>query len=189
MDCTTYCQRYTDCSECSKDSACQFSSRNGGCVAAAAYVYDFGCPRPVFPLITKLITRGEQAFNREATIDGYDSSAVLRVSLDRVDLTCPCDSIYRISVAIYSELMSPITVLEDVPPRLGHHHTFVDLPGLQNNTVYNIHSFLCLKQGTLGRDNCSPARIERFRLLLPAGALPPPSAPPAPPATPFGRGL
>jgi len=185
MDCTTYCQRYNDCSECGKDPACQFAPNNGGCVAAAAYVYDFGCPRPAFPLITMFLTRGDEAYIREAAIDGYDSSAVLRVSLDRVDLTCPCDSIYRISVAIYSEAMAPLTVLEDVMPRIGHRHTFVDLPGLQNNTVYHVHSFLCLKQGTLGRDNCSPAKMDTYRLLLPANAFPPPMSPPSPPVGPY----
>lgn len=160
MECTTYCQRYTDCSECSKDTACQYAPNNGGCIAAAAYVYDFGCPRPARPLWTKFV-----------------SYSVLRLTLDRVDLTCPCDQIYRISVAIYSETMSPITVLEDIHPRIGQAHTFVDLPGLQNNTVYNIHSFLCLKQGTLGRDACSPVKIDTYHLLLPSNAFPPPSAP------------
>merc|ERR1711988_783737 len=100
MDCTTYCQRYTDCGQCSKDTACQFAPNNGGCVAAAAYVYDFGCAQPAFPLLTKFMTRSDPTFIPEA---GSNSLAVLRVTLDRVDMTCPCDKVYRISVAIYSE--------------------------------------------------------------------------------------
>ena len=181
-DCTTYCQRYTDCSVCGRDPACQFAPNNGGCVAAAAYVYDFGCPRPAYPLITRFISRNDDAYIREAAIDGYDSSVLLRVTLDRVDFTCPCDEVYRISVAIYSAAMSPVIVLEDIRPRIGHRHTFVDLPGLQNNTVYNIHSFLCFKQGTLGRDACSPVKVDSYRLILPSNAYPPPSAPPTAPA-------
>merc|ERR1711988_1486794 len=118
-----------------------------------------------YPLITKFLQRWDPAYVREQAIDNYNSTAVLRVSLDRVDMTCPCNSIYRISVAIYSEAMAPITVLEDIEPRVDHHHTFIDLPGLVNNTMYNIHSFLCLKQGTLGRDACSPAKIDTYRLL------------------------
>jgi len=67
MDCTDYCQRYQDCSECGRQESCQFAPQNGGCVSAAAYVYDFGCPRPQFRPLTKLLTRNDAAFFASAT--------------------------------------------------------------------------------------------------------------------------
>jgi len=184
MDCTDYCQRYQDCSECGRQESCQFAPQNGGCVSAAAYVYDFGCPRPQFRPLTKLLTRNDAAFLRERDIDDYDSAALLRVAMDRVDMSCPCDSLYRISVAVYNAAMSPIQALEDIHPRLDHRHTFVDIPNLVNNTHYYLHTTICIKQGTLGRDDCSPVQIDELHHLLPANAYPPPTPPPFPPSPP-----
>jgi len=166
MDCTSYCQRYTDCGVCGRDVACKFAPNNGGCISAAAYVYDLGCPRPAFPPLTRLMQRWEDAFAREQIEDGFDSSAVLRVAMDRIDMTCPCDSSYRISVTVYSAAMSPIIVLEDIRPRLGHRNTFVDIPGLANSTTYHVHSSICIAQGTLLRDNCSPVKIDTLHHII-----------------------
>ena len=57
LECTAYCQRHTECSECVKDASCQFAPDNGGCVSTDAYVYDFGCPRPQNPPVTRVDLR------------------------------------------------------------------------------------------------------------------------------------
>ena len=74
LDCTTYCQRHSDCGECVKDINCQFAPQNGGCIAKGAYVYDFGCPRPTFPPLTMMMARGDAPFSRERRIDDWQSS-------------------------------------------------------------------------------------------------------------------
>jgi len=181
LDCTTYCQRYSDCGECVKDENCQFAPQNGGCVSKGAYIYDFGCPRPAFAPLTKIITRNEAAYYREAGRDDWESTAVLRVAMDRIDMTCPCDVQYRISATVYSEDMKPLHVINDVKPRLDHRHTFVDIPGMVNNTCYRIYSYICIAQGTLGRDDCSPAKIDPYCTNWAPNSSPPPSPPPFPP--------
>merc|ERR1711988_2012482 len=60
VECTSWCQQYTDCGACFRDEACQFSEAHGGCIAAAAYIYDFGCPRPTVALLTKVMMRGAE---------------------------------------------------------------------------------------------------------------------------------
>jgi len=181
LDCTTFCQRYSDCGECSKDSNCQYAPQNGGCIAKGAYVYDFGCPRPAFAPLTKMMSRSDAAFQRESSVDDWDSTAVLRVAMDRIDMTCPCDVQYRISATVYSETMKPLHVINDVKPRLDYRYTFVDIPGMVNNTCYKIFSYICIAQGTLGRDDCSPAKIDDYCTSFPPNAYPPPSPPPFPP--------
>ena len=101
--------------------------------------------------------------------------------MDRIDLTCPCDVQYRISATVYSAEMKPLHVINDVKPRLDHRYTFVDIPGMVNNTCYIIYSYICIAQGTLGRDDCSPATIDEHCTSFPVDAFPPPSQPPAPP--------
>lgn len=171
LDCTDWCQQYNNrgntqqsCSACHKDSACKFAPNNGGCIAAAAYVYDYGCARPAFPLITKLTARGDQAAIRERANDGYNSTVVLRVTLDRVDMSCPCDTVYKISVAIYSQAMAPLAVIEDVTPRTDHPHTFIDLPDIEGHSSFITHTWLCMKQGTIYRDACSPLKMDNYTL-------------------------
>jgi len=40
----------------------------------------------------------------------------------------------------------------------------VDVPGLSNSTWYNYYGYVCLMQGTLMRDECSPAAIDYGKL-------------------------
>jgi hypothetical protein len=177
MECTNWCQRYPDCSACYRDSQCKFSAAHGGCIAADAYIYDFGCPRPAAPLITRIMQRGGEAFERESRMDGFDSRMVMRFGLPAgLDMTCPCAQQYRICVTIYSEIMEPIYNAECVPPRLDYQYTFIDFgEPLMDNTLYHAYSYLCVQQGTLGRDDCSPVAIDTFTLQL---GPPPPSPPP-----------
>jgi len=177
MECTSWCQRYTDCAACFRDEQCQFSAAHGGCIAADAYIYDFGCPRPALGLITRVMQRGGDAFERESRADGFDSRMVMRFGLPAgLDMSCPCAQRYRICVTIYSAAMEPVYRAECVAPRLDYHYTFIDFGApLIDNTLYHAYSYLCVQQGTLGRDDCSPVQIDTFTLQL---APPPPSPPP-----------
>lgn len=199
MECTSWCQRYTDCASCFRDEQCMFSSQHGGCIAKDAYIYDFGCVRPAGALTTKIMTRGGEAFERESRLDGFDSMLMMRFGLpDSLEMTCPCAQRYRICVTIYNENMEPVSGLGAkspstmsmsgfgsskldnqaicVPPRLDYQYTFVDFgPPLTDNTVYHAYSYLCVEQGTLNRDDCSPVAIDTFTLTV---SPPPPSPPP-----------
>jgi hypothetical protein len=177
MECTSWCQRYTDCGACFRDEQCQFSAAHGGCIAADAYIYDFGCPRPSLSLRTKVMQRGGEAFERESVLDGFDSRMVMRFALPSgLDMTCPCAQRYRICTTIYSETMMPVYRAECVAPRLDYQFTFIDFGAeLADQTLYHAYSYLCVQQGTLGRDDCSPVQIDTFTLQL---APPPPSPPP-----------
>jgi hypothetical protein len=181
MECTNWCQRYTDCAACFRDEQCQFSSAHGGCIAADAYIYDFGCPRPSAALTTRVMQRDSEAFERESRLDGFDSRMVMRFGLPAgLDMSCPCAQRYRICVTIYSETMEPVYRAECVAPHLDtRQHTFIDFGApLVDNTLYHAYSYLCVQQGTLARDDCSPVAIDTFTLQL----GPPPPSPP-PPAT------
>jgi hypothetical protein len=177
MECTNWCQRYTDCAACFRDEQCQFSATHGGCIAADAYIYDFGCPRPALRLITRIMQRDAEAFESESVVDGFDSRMVMRFGLPAgLDMTCPCAQRYRICVTIYSESMEPVYRAQCVAPRLDYQYTFIDFGSpLVDNTLYHAYSYLCVQQGTLGRDDCSPVQIDTFTLQL---APPPPSPPP-----------
>ena len=59
-------------------------------------------------------------------------------------------------------------------PRLDYQYTFTDLCNtigdaavIRAGEVYTVYSYLCIVQGTLGRDECSPVQIDR----LPAEGL------------------
>jgi len=178
MECTNWCQRYTDCAACFRDEQCQFSAAHGGCIAADAYIYDFGCPRPALRLITSVMQRDSEAFERESRIDGFDSRMVMRFGLPAgLDMSCPCAQRYQICVTIYSESMEPVYRAECVAPHLDtRQYTYIDFGApLVDNTLYHAYSYLCVKQGTLARDDCSPVAIDTFTLQL---APPPPSPPP-----------
>jgi len=197
MECTNWCQRYTDCTSCFRDEQCQFSAEHGGCIAADAYIYDFGCTRPANALTTKIMQRGGDAYERESRIDGFDSQLMIRYGLPAgLDMTCPCSQRYRICVTIYNDNMQPIGGLGSssessrldgqsicVPPRLDYQYTFIDFGSsnsqLQDNTQYHAYSYLCVEQGTLARDDCSPVQIDTFTLQM----APPPPSPPPPTAT------
>ena len=194
MECTEWCQRYTDCASCFRDSQCQFSSQHGGCIAADAYIYDFGCARPAAALSTKVMQRGGDAYERESRLNGFDSQMLMRFGLPAgLDMTCPCAQKYRICVTIYNAAMEPVAGLGSkssssrldnqaicVPPRLDYQYTFVDFgPQLQDNTLYHAYSYLCVEQGTLARDDCSPVAMDTFTLTM----SPPPPSPPPPTTT------
>jgi hypothetical protein len=174
IDCTDWCQTYTTCSSCLNDPQCQFAPNNGGCVAAAAYVYDYGCARPEYAPITKLgsragspdggsMTRGVDAYTREAGIDGFNSTALVAVQLDRTDDSCPCSSLHVIYMVVYDANMEEQVVLT-VEPRAEHKFTFVDVPGLTSPATYYVYTYVCIKQGTLKLDDCSPAKIDTLEL-------------------------
>merc|ERR1711988_1026041 len=177
-ECTSWCQRYTDCQSCFRDEQCQFSSAHGGCIAADAYIYDFGCTRPQNPLTTRVMQRGGDAYEHESEIDGFDSEVMIRYALPvGLEMTCPCSYRYRICTTIYSEAMEPIYEAGCVAPRLDYQYTFIDFGGsaLEDQTTYHAYSYLCIDQGTLHRDDCSPVAIDTFTLSL---SPPPPSPPP-----------
>jgi len=192
MECTSWCQRYTDCSSCFKDEQCQFSAAHGGCVAADAYIYDYGCPRPAAAPETKVMHRGPDAYERESVLDGFDGCHVLRYGLPAgTAMTCPCGHRYRYVTTIYENstvtgnLMKPLTTTEGVAPRFDYEFTFVDLPctdgsfTFEEGVDYVFHSYLCVEQGTLARDDCSPVSVTKYTHTT---SSPPPSPPP--PAAP-----
>ena len=120
--------------------------------------------------------RGAEAYERESVIDGFDSQMVIRYALPAgLDMSCPYAQRYRICTTIYSSIMEPVYEA-CVPPRLDYQYTFVDFgPMLTDNTLYHAYSYLCVEQGTLARDDCSPVTIDTFTLQI---APPPPSPPP-----------
>lgn len=192
MECTDWCQRYTDCDACTRDEQCTFSAAHGGCVAADAYIYDYGCvpdgvdlPAP----ITKVMAREAEAWVREAKWDGFESGATIRYAYDaRLDMSCPCNTRYRYFLAVYdAATMQPIYT-DSAPIRLNAEHTFVDLPHdqLTDGKEYKFHSHLCVDQGTLSRDHCSQVTIDTFTYQHnpPPPPPSPPSSPPPPPEAP-----
>ena len=77
--------------------------------------------------------------------------------------------------SIYTAAMEPVYQTAGTPPRLDYQYTFVDFgPTLLDNTQYHAYSYLCVEQGTLGRDDCSPVQIDTFTLQL--SSPPPPAA-------------
>jgi hypothetical protein len=179
-ECTDWCQRYSSCSKCNKDDQCQFY--NGQCIAADAYVYDYGCARPMEAPITKLMSRGGEAWEREAANDGCNSVSTIRFGLPSgIDMTCECTNRYRYFVTVYDESMTPVYTVDGVEPRLDYEYTFVDLCGgddndaLTHGNTYYVYSYLCVAQGTLGRDDCSPVQIDTVLLDV----SPPSPSPPA----------
>jgi len=189
MECTSWCQQYTDCSACTLDDQCTFSAQHGGCVSADAYIYDYGCALPSQPPITKVMARNADAHLRESNLDGFDSGLLMRYAYDaRLDMSCPCNTRYRYHATVYDATnMEPIYQVDNVPMRLNAEHTFVDIPHLDpsgsdiltHGSTYKIHSHLCIEQGTLKRDECSPVTIDTITYQI----MPPPP-PPAPPSTP-----
>ena len=62
---------------------------------------------------------------------------------------------------------------------IDYQYTFIDFgPTLTDGTTYHAYSYLCIQQGTLKRDDCSPVQIDTFTLSL----SPPPPSPPPPAA-------
>ena len=182
LECTEWCQRYTDCSACMRDEQCTFSAQHGGCVAADVYIYDYGCPRPMYAPLTRIMHRDAPAYSRESFYDSFDGAFVLRYGYDaRLDMTCPCNTRYRYFATIYdvADGMRPVHNIKE-PLRLNYQHTFVDVPTLGlNGTQYKIYSYLCVAQGTLDRDDCSPVIIDDLSIDYnpPPPSPPPPSAP------------
>jgi hypothetical protein len=163
LDCTEWCQRYSGCGECLNDDRCQYAPRNGGCISKDAYVYDYGCSRPTVAPSTKLMLRDEAVAAREAEIDGFNSTSVLRVGIHSIDMSCPCSSQHRLFVMIYkADNMEQVMPINNIVPRMEKKFTFVDLPGLNASTSYIIYTYTCLAQGTLLRDDCSPPSIDNY---------------------------
>ena len=163
MECTSWCQRYTDCAACFRDDQCQFSSAHGGCISRDAYIYDFGCPRPTTALTTRVMMNSPT----------LSSALYIRYSLpSTLDMTCPCAQRYTICVTIYlASTMEPVTTDQCTAPRMDYQFTYVDFAsGLTVGTQYHAYSYLCVQQGTLGRDDCSPVTIDTFTLAAPAAS-------------------
>jgi hypothetical protein len=178
MECTDWCQRYTDCSACVKDEQCQFSSAHGGCVAADAYIYNFGCPRPMYAPPTHIMHREGEAYSRESVADNFDAALVMRYGYDaRLDMTCPCNTRYHYFATVYdvADGMRPVYTIKQ-QMRTTYQHTFVDLPASTTaGREYKIYSYLCVAQGTLDRDDCSPVTVDTW---ISQHNPPPPSPPP-----------
>merc|ERR1719409_8893 len=81
-----------------------------------------------------------------------------------LDERCPCSSQYGVVIVVYSWNMTQVALAENIPVREGKRYTFVDVPGLANSTWYNYYAYVCLMQGTLMRDECSPAARESGKL-------------------------
>ena len=135
--------------------------------------------------------RGPGAYERESELDGWDSAMVIRYTLPDVDMSCPCSHRYKYCATIYDENMSPIYRMDCTKPRLDYPHTFVDIPAdnektgspvLESGNTYYVYSYLCVEQGTLGRDDCSPVSKETITIdISPPKPTPPPPSPSPPP--------
>lgn len=190
LECTSWCQRYTDCASCFKDEQCQFSAAHGGCVAADAYIYDYGCARPAAAPATKVMHRSGEAYERESVLDGFDAGLTIRYERPAgLDMSCPCGNRYRYFTTVYEVVpedttgldrgMKPILTTEGVQPRFDYEYTFVDHGSATTTTMiigkeYHLYTYLCVKQGTLARDDCSPASIVSYTHAV----YPPPPPPP-----------
>ena len=101
------------------------------------------------------------------------SALYIRYSLpSTLDMTCPCAQRYTICVTIYTaSTMEPITTDQCTAPRMDYQFTYVDFAsGLTVGTQYHAYSYLCVQQGTLGRDDCSPVTIDTFTLAPPSAS-------------------
>ena len=49
-------------------------------------------------------------------------------------------------------------------PRTGYKYTFIDVPGLTRPATYYVYSYVCIMEGTLKMDDCSPAKIDTLEL-------------------------
>ena len=166
MSCTKMCQMYTDCEECSKDENCKFSAPDG-CVSKASYVYEFAhldaygntlkCQGASKAPEMKVMVRNETELVDSGTV-------TIRVGAQGLDERCPCSSQYGVFIVVYSWNMTQVALAENIPVREGKRYTFVDVPGLANSTWYNYYAYVCLMQGTLMRDECSPAARESGKL-------------------------
>jgi len=197
LECTSWCQQtYDECSACVADEQCTFSAAHGGCVAADVYIYDYGCARPMYAPLTQLIHREGAAYEREAFYDGFDAALVVRYGFDsRIEMTCPCNTRYRYFATLHdvADGMRPVYWVNEgrgVPVRLNYQHTFVDLPSPDDSAIeagrhYRLYSYLCIEQGTVWRDDCSPVTTDDITFQInPPPPSPPPPAPPAPPTPP-----
>ena len=80
-------------------------------------------------------------------------------------MTCPCDAQYRISVTVYDQDMRPFIVITDVAPRSNHRFTRIELDGLAVGSTYTTYTYVCISQGTLLQDDCSPPRIDKLPVI------------------------
>jgi len=161
MSCTKMCQMYTGCDECTKDPNCKFTHPEG-CVSKASYVYEYTstsgkCLGATQKPDMKVMVRNETEMVEAGTV-------TIRIGAQGLDNRCPCSKQYGIFVVVYNWNMTQVAIAENIPVREGKTYTFVDVPGLSNSTWYNYYGYVCLMQGTLMRDECSPAAIDYGKL-------------------------
>jgi len=172
--CTGLCQALyaLDCEGCMKDENCKFSASHGGCISQASYVYEFAhrdaygvttrCTGATAAPSMKIMKKNSTLFPSAAT----DNTVTVRIGAEGMDSRCPCSSLYGIFVAIYTWDMRLVSVAENIPVRTGHRFTYLDVPGLNNATYYNYYSYVCMMQGTVMRDDCSPAAMDEGRIYF-----------------------
>jgi len=171
--CTGMCQASygSDCTACMKDENCKFSASHGGCISQASYVYEFTtedyrgrttrCTGATQRPDLKVMQKNQTLYPGTET----ENTVVVRIGAEGMDTRCPCSSLYGIFVAVYTWDMRLVEVAENIPVRDGKRYTFVEIPGMHNDTYYNYYAYVCMMQGTVMRDDCSPAAIESGRLL------------------------
>jgi len=132
---------------------------------------------------TKIIYREGSSYDREANLDGFDACFTLRLETPPgLDMSCPCSHRYRYYTTIYdATTMKPLyttEVADATPPRLDYEYTFIDVPctldstfSFQPGVAYKAYTYLCVEQGTLNRDDCSPVAITDYTHAV---RLPPP---------------
>lgn len=172
--CTGLCQALyaQDCEGCMKDENCKFSASHGGCISQASYVYEFAhrdaygvttrCTGATAAPSMKIMKKNSTLFPGAAT----DNTVTVRIGAEGMDSRCPCSSLYAIFVAIYTWDMKLVSVAENIPVRTGHRFTYIDVPGLNNATYYHYYSYVCMAQGTVMRDDCSPAAMDEGKIYF-----------------------
>jgi len=171
--CTDVCQEMHgyDCTACMADSNCKFSANHGGCIGSAAYVYQFehrdafgvdsACMGASKEPDLKVMKRNETLYPGTAA----DNTIIVRIGAEGLDMRCPCSELYAIFVVVYTWDMRQVAIAENIPVREGKRYTFVEIPGMSNATYYHYYAYVCMSQGTVMRDDCSPGAIHSEKLL------------------------
>merc|ERR1711988_950163 len=140
QSCSSYCQIYDNCGECVQDSRCQFAPLNGGCISSLVNVPSFDCPAPATPA-GKLIA------------DGGSTMALKIRRPDAVFNTCPCAGNYYYYVVVFDLDFNEKAYNSNIPMREGHRFTNALIPGLQQNTQYQVWVWAC------SRDQCATTAL------------------------------
>lgn len=169
----------SQCSACMDDPSCVFAPLDGGCVSKFSYHESFGCPRQRISPQIKLFSRtAPKVFHEFA-----NSTRVVRAGIEGfMRTTCPCNLQYRLLLVVYDyHDYQQVYMKADIPPRLDHPYTFIDVPCLDAGKKYVFYLYLCFHQRDGGGpwDDCSqPA------MVLDVVPFSPPSPPPFPPPFP-----